>query len=138
MNSFHPAAKPSNNAQFYHVGPRIQSGYGFGSFLSNIFKSIFGIGKKIATSSIGKEVINAAKDATLSTSVNVIADAIKGDNVKESIGQNLTEARDTVSKALKTGLSIHKDKQKKRKINNLSEDSGKKRKAAVEKDLFDD
>jgi hypothetical protein len=138
MSSFHPAANSLNNSRYFHVGPRIQSGYGFGSFLSNIFKSIFGIGKKIATSAIGKEVINAAKDATLSTTVNVLSDAIKGDNIKESIGQNLTAARNTVSKALKTGLSIHKDNLNKRKNNDVIESSGKKVKTDAEKDLFDD
>lgn len=108
-----------------HTGPAIQSGYGVGSFIGGLFKKILSLGKKAAQSSIGKEVISTAKDAALSTGINVMSDVISGKKpVKESISKNLTQSRQDLAEALQRGLK-HKKQEKQQDLGG-KKDEGKK------------
>ena len=77
-------------------GERLQRGRGIGGLL-RLAKSLFSpivrsVGKtavKAATSKIGKKVIEEIKDQAVSTGINMMADAVRGKDMKESAKREL-------------------------------------------------
>lgn len=131
------------------IGPRkryTQHGRGIGSILSSVFKkilpfvkTILGIGKKAASSKTGQSLIRSAKNEAIKSSLQVADDALKGQNIGESLKRNAKSAGSNIAtSALKEAQSFidnspRKKKKKRKKSLLVSKNNSNKRK---KKDIF--
>ena len=80
----------------FRGGESLQRGRGIGGLL-RLVKSLFtpivrSVGKtavKAATSKIGKKVIEEVKDQAVSSGINMLADAVRGNDMKKSAKREL-------------------------------------------------
>jgi len=118
-----------------HEGLRYQSGRGFGSIFSDLFKTLkplisMGLkaGKKIITSDLAKQgstALNIGKD----TLKNVEADLIEGQSASTSLDKGLETAKSTIANQIRGSGKRKKKKRacksaikhKKRKFNLLDD-----------------
>ena len=73
-------------------GERIQRGKGIGGLLraaSKLFSPITKLTKKALKSHSGKKIVNAVKDQALDSAVNVAKGIANGNNVKETLKDDL-------------------------------------------------
>lgn len=84
-----------------------QRGQGIGNLLGSLFKSIIPVTSRIARSIMGspitKSVLKGARDAAIEGGLNVATDALRGQNIGDSVQQNLEGARQTVANAVDRG-----------------------------------
>ena len=110
-----------------------QRGQGIGSFLSSLYstvvplvKTAIGWGTKAAKSETGRRLLGHAKQAAIQSGLNVVGDALSGENIIKSAKRNIRSAKDSVVGKAKEALD--------EKIKNLSSrgsGAGKKRKMDV-------
>ena len=123
----------------FRGGERLQRGRGIGGLL-RLVKSVFSplvksAGKtviKAVKSDSGKMLGNALKEQAISSAINLVGDVVKGNNIKESIQNEITSSRENLGDTIK---SIN-PRNKKRKIEKISPKqrkvvSTKKRKKTV-------
>ena len=95
----------------YHSGKYIQKGYGWGSLFSSLARKVLPaiakVGKSVLKSPITKKVLTSAKDAAISGGINVLSDIVGGENIADSLKQNVVNAKQTVSNALRSSLQEH-------------------------------
>lgn len=91
-----------------HEGLRYQSGRGFGSMFSGLFRTLkplvsMGLraGKKILTSDLAKQVGSTALDIGKSTLKNVAADLIEGKNPSDALDKGLETAKSAISSQIR-------------------------------------
>ena len=83
-----------HHSELYHM-----RGSGIGGIFSTIFrtlvpiaKSLFGIGKKVAKSPVGQQVLRAAKRNAVKAGLDLAQDTLAGDNVAKSIKKRAKQA----------------------------------------------
>ena len=107
----------------FRGGERLQRGRGIGGLL-RLVKSVFSplvksAGKtviKAVKSDSGKMLGNALKEQAISSAINLVGDVVKGNNIKESIQNEITSSRENLGDTIK---SIN-PRNKKRKIEKIS------------------
>lgn len=133
------------------------TGEGLGSFFSSIFrkivplaskavKKVMPVAKKIASSNIVQETGRQLLDSGVDAMTNVAVNAISGDkSVGESVSEELTNARQEISSALKKAnqkrkASTEKDSEtaKKRKTASKRKAVKKGKKKSFRRSVFDD
>lgn len=123
----------------YHRGPYIQRGSGFGSILGGLFKAalpvLSSVGKGILGSPVTKRLISSGKQAAIDTGVNILSDAIEGRNLRESLQENIGEARSRVAESLRQSRQARTPRMKKRR--GISRTSRTSRKRIKRRDIFD-
>lgn len=94
----------------YHSGPRIQRGRGLGSILRGLFKSFAPVaklgmsyGKKLLSSPLAQKLGSTALEAAKKSAANIAADAIAGNNLKESAQRELQDAKEKIATTLRAG-----------------------------------
>ena len=129
-----------------HVRQRelYQEGEGIGSFFSSIFRRILPFATKaaktVAGSSLAQETGKALKESAIAGLTNVASDVIGGQkSFDESVSENLSRARETISTAIKeSGKKRPSDNVKTR----VKTKGGKKRKTRkirkIRSSVFDD
>lgn len=103
----------------FRGGERLQRGRGIGGLL-RLFKSVFSplvksAGKtivKAATSDTGKAVLRNIKDQAIDSAVKLTADAIRGENMGESLQNEIQEVK---RKAADVIEEVHSTRKKQRK-----------------------
>ena len=113
-------------------GPRVQEGRGVGSFFVNLLKSLFKVGKKAATSDVGKSVIKEVGQVAASKGTALLSDVIKGKNVKDSAIEHLKDAKtkisDAVVSAIPKAFTANSSKKRKSTATTTTVATNKKRK----------
>lgn len=103
----------------FRGGERLQRGRGIGGLL-RLFKSVFSplvksAGKtivKAATSDTGKAVLRNIKDQAIDSAVKLTADAIRGENMGESLQNEIQQVK---RKAADVIEEVHSTRKKQRK-----------------------
>ena len=88
-------------------GEQLQRGRGIGG-LFRLLKSVFSpfvktVGKSIigvAKSSSGKKIMNVLKDQAIDSSMNLAAQAIRGNNLKATLNDELNDAKNNLSSTI--------------------------------------
>ena len=126
----------------FHAGSELQLGYGLGSILSNIFKSILRIGAKTIKSPLVKTVGKAASEAAISTGINVLTDTLRGKNLKESLKSNVKTSKEKVADAIEDGFiqqqNVSKERKKRANKSENSTTKPNKRRRKKKRDVFDE
>ena len=125
----------------FRGGERLQCGRGIGGLL-RLVKSVFSpLVKTVATvakSNTGKALGNALKEQALSSAINLTGDVIQGNNLKESLKNELKSGRETLGSAIK-GIRKRKSEMNDKKIvKQRKVVSTKKKKLLFKKDFLDD
>ena len=83
----------------YHSDLARQRGTGIGSIFSSLYntvvpfvKSALGIGSRVARSQIGKQVAKSVKKRAMKAGLNVVNDALAGENVLQSTKREMKKA----------------------------------------------
>ena len=121
-----------------------QRGEGFGSFFKTIFKNVTPFAKRMmgGTKNLVKSALNSniAKQAGkellnqgIETSANILGDIIEGENVKDSVKNNLKTAKQNIARTLKSTVKSGL----KRKADNINATMpiAKKRKSTQRKNI---
>lgn len=94
----------------YHSGPRVQRGRGLGAILSGLFRSFapvarlgLNLGRKLISSPLAQKVGSTAMEAAKKSAVNIAADVIAGNNVKDSAQRELKDAKEKIATTLRAG-----------------------------------
>jgi hypothetical protein len=91
--------------QHVHRGQFLQRGRGLGSIFSGLFRNVLpmfsSIGRSIFGSPVVKNVGKSLLDSTVRGGLNLAADAIGGEDIKESFKKQLGSARQEVSDAVR-------------------------------------
>lgn len=97
---------------------RVQRGRGIGSFLRPLF-SLFSRAAPLVSKVIKSPIVKKIGKEVIKSGLNVTADAITGNNVKDGIYREVNSARKRVGKALKrasTSLETQPAKKVKKKV----------------------
>lgn len=94
-----------HHSELYHM-----RGSGIGGVFSSIFrtlvpiaKTIFGIGKRAASSAVGKQVLKAAKRSAVKAGLDLAQDTLAGENVGKSIKKRAKQAGNQLLDDLEAG-----------------------------------
>ena len=106
----------------YYSGIKLQRGRGLGSVLGRIFrgvipiaKMLFNTGKKLANTSVGKQLVQVAKRTAIEEGANLASDVIKGQNVKASVKYRLSNATKKLGEQVEKMMTQNNSKPKKNK-----------------------
>ena len=129
--------------------PRFQRGRGVGGIFRTLMKGIVPVVNyvgKFLKSPTGRAVKNSVKKAALESGGQFISDVISGKNIKSSLKENSTSARDKIATRIKNlaqptayaKVVKKKDKLKKRKLSTAKPRGRKKRRlfSSEEEDEF--
>ena len=97
----------------YHSGARIQRGRGIGSILSGLFRTVLpavsraGLrtAKRIVQSDVAKDIGRQMKDVAARSAVNMALDTLDGQNVGESLQNQLNSAKRDISSTLRKSIA---------------------------------
>jgi predicted peroxiredoxin len=95
-----------------YKGQLRQRGYGVGGLFSSLLKllqpvvkkglsTITKVGKKFVTSDVVKSIGKDVKKSLLKSGKNIVADALEGKNIKESISKQLEEQQEMLNQQVK-------------------------------------
>ena len=105
-----------------HIGPRFQKGRGIGAIFSGLFRALKPIasmglkaGKKILSSDLAKNIGSKALEIGKNAARNIAVDVLEGKNVKESINEQIDEAKKTIAQDLRGSGKRKRKKKKSRK-----------------------
>ena len=94
-----------HHSELYHM-----RGSGIGGIFSSIFrtlvpiaKTIFGIGKRAASSPVGQQVLKAAKRSAVKAGLDIAQDALAGENVGKSIKKRAKQAGNQLLEDIESG-----------------------------------
>ena len=91
----------------YHSGPRIQSGSGFGPFLSGLFRELTPYASKAASSALSGLTKVATSKATKALGKELLKD---GEHAKQVVDQKVRKAKRDLARALKSSVrDVHDD-----------------------------
>ena len=109
-----------------------QRGGGFGSLFSSALRFILpwlkSTGKAVLQSPMTKNVLSAAKEGSKKAGLNLLSDAIAGKDLKESLGKNVGELRESVGQALKDSPVEGAGRKRKTDVKAIGETGQKKKK----------
>lgn len=117
-------------------------GSGIGSIFSNIFrkivpfaKKLFGLGKKVVSSTTGQQVLKAAKRTAIDAGLNIAHDTLNGVPLKTAAKRGLKKAKTDFSMNVDKELQGGKKRKKivKRSITQQSQTKRKKKNAKTKK-----
>lgn len=123
-----------------HRGQNRQRGSGLGGFFKGLiraskplFRRVINVGKKVVKAPIVQDTIQSAKSEIINMGTATLSDALRGENIKESIIRNAGIAKENIKEGLIDRVSdaIRGNKRK----GNKSEQSSKKKKKII--DIFD-
>ena len=95
----------------FRGGERLQRGRGIGGLLrlvKSVFSPLVKTVAKAAKSNTGKVLGNALKEQAISSAINLTGDVIQGNNLKESLENELKSGRESLGNAVK-GLRKRKN-----------------------------
>ena len=125
----------------FRGGERLQRGRGIGGLLrlvKSVFSPLVKTVAKAAKSNTGKALGNALKEQAISSAINLTGDVIQGNNLKESLKNELKSGRETLGSAIK-GIRKRKSEMNDKKIvKQRKVVSNKKKKLSLKKDFLDD
>ena len=125
----------------FRGGERLQRGRGIGGLLrlvKSVFSPLVKTVAKAAKSNTGKALGNALKEQAISSAINLTGDVIQGNNLKESLKNELKSGRETLGSAIK-GIRKRKSEMNDKKIvKQRKVVSSKKKKVSLKKDFLDD
>ena len=102
----------------FRGGERLQRGRGIGGLLrlvKSVFSPLVKTVAKAAKSNTGKALGNALKEQAISSAINLNGDVIQGNNLKESLKNELKSGRETLGSAIK-GIRKRKNEMNDKKI----------------------
>ena len=88
----------------FRGGERLQRGRGIGGLLrlvKSVFSPLVKTVAKAAKSNTGKALGNALKEQAISSAINLTGDVIQGNNLKESLKNELKSSRETLGSSIK-------------------------------------
>lgn len=120
----------------YHVGPRYQSGTGWGSLFSTVIKgltpiakSAIGFGKRAARSAIGREVKKAVTDTIKDAAISTLASAVEGGDTQQALEESLGRGRQRLGESIRTaGRPISTQKRSRHAVEDEYEEEEVKKK----------
>jgi len=125
----------------FRGGERLQRGRGIGGLLrlvKSVFSPLVKTVAKAVKSNTGKALGNALKEQAISSAINLTGDVIQGNNLKESLKNELKSGRETLGSAIK-GIRKRKSEMNDKKIvKQRKVVSTKKKKLLFKKDFLDD
>ena len=125
----------------FRGGERLQRGRGIGGLLrlvKSVFSPLVKTVAKAAKSNTGKALGNVLKEQAISSAINLTGDVIQGNNLKESLKNELKSGRETLGSAIK-GIRKRKSEMNDRKIvKQRKVVSTKKKRLSFKKDFLDD
>ena len=125
----------------FRGGERLQRGRGIGGLLrlvKSVFSPLVKTVAKAAKSNTGKALGNVLKEQAISSAINLTGDLIQGNNLKESLKNELKSGRETLGSAIK-GIRKRKSEMNDRKIvKQRKVVSTKKKRLSFKKDFLDD
>lgn len=87
----------------------MQRGRGIGNLLGSLFRSavpaIKSLGKSIFSSNVVKDVGKSLANSAVKGGLNFAADALDGQNLKESLSSNVGEAKSALAKVLRNNAA---------------------------------
>ena len=120
-------------------GERLQRGRGIGGLLrlvKSVFSPLVKTVAKAAKSNTGKALGNVLKEQAISSALNLTGDVIQGNNLKESLKNELKSGRETLGSAIK-GIRKRKNEMNDKKIvKQRKVVSTKKKKLSFNKDFL--
>ena len=123
----------------FRGGERLQRGRGIGGLLrlvKSVFSPLVKTVAKAAKSNTGKALGNVLKEQAISSALNLTGDVIQGNNLKESLKNELKSGRETLGSAIK-GISKRKNEMNDKKIvKQRKVVSTKKKKLSFNKDFL--
>ena len=123
----------------FRGGERLQRGRGIGGLLrlvKSVFSPLVKTVAKAAKSNTGKALGNVLKEQALSSALNLTGDVIQGNNLKESLKNELKSGRETLGSAIK-GIRKRKNEMNDKKIvKQRKVVSTKKKKLSFNKDFL--
>ena len=102
----------------FRGGERLQRGRGIGGLLrlvKSVFSPLVKTVAKAAKSNTGKALGNVLKEQAISSALNLTGDVIQGNNLKESLKNELKSGRETLGSAIK-GIRKRKNEMNDKKI----------------------
>ena len=109
----------------FRGGERLQRGRGIGGLLclvKSVFSPLVKTVAKAAKSNTGKALGNVLKEQAISSAINLTVDVIQGNNLKESLKNELKSGRETLGSAIK-GIRKRKSEMNDRKIVQIVQNS---------------
>ena len=123
----------------FRGGERLQRGRGIGGLLrlvKSVFSPLVKTVAKAAKSNTGKALGNVLKEQAISSALNLTGDVIQGNNLKESLKNELKSGRETLGSAIK-GIRKRKSEMNDKKIvKQRKVVSTKKKKLSFNKDFL--
>ena len=123
----------------FRGGERLQRGRGIGGLLrlvKSVFSPLVKTVAKAAKSNTGKALGNVLKEQVISSAINLTGDVIQGNNLKESLKNELKSGRETLGSAIK-GIRKRKNEMNDKKIvKQRKVVSTKKKKLSFNKDFL--
>ena len=123
----------------FRGGERLQRGRGIGGLLrlvKSVFSPLVKTVAKAAKSNTGKALGNVLKEQAISSALNLTGDVIQGNNLKESLKNELKSGRETLGSAIK-GIRKRKNEMNDKKIvRQRKVVSTKKKKLSFNKDFL--
>ena len=94
----------------FHEGVRLQRGRGIGSIFGSLFRWLrplasmgLSVGKKALSSDLAKKLGTTALDIGKSAAKNIAVDLLEGKALKETTGEQISEAKKAIASTLKGG-----------------------------------
>ena len=123
----------------FRGGERLQRGRGIGGLLrlvKSVFSPLVKTVAKAAKSNTGKALGNVLKEQAISSALNLTGDVIQGNNLKESLKNELKSGREILGSAIK-GIRKRKNEMNDKKIVKQRKVlSTKKKKLSFNKDFL--
>ena len=123
----------------FRGGERLQRGRGIGGLLrlvKSVFSPLVKTVAKAAKTNTGKALGNVLKEQAISSASNLTGDVIQGNNLKESLKNELKSGRETLGSAIK-GIRKRKNEMNDKKIvKQRKVVSTKKKKLSFNKDFL--
>ena len=123
----------------FRGGERLQRGRGIGGLLrlvKSVFSPLVKTVAKAAKTNTGTALGNVLKEQAISSALNLTGDVIQGNNLKESLKNELKSGRETLGSAIK-GIRKRKNEMNDKKIvKQRKVVSTKKKKLSFNKDFL--
>ena len=91
---------------YIHRGAFTQRGRGLGSIFSSLIRAVIPVASKVGRamikSPITKELLNTVKDTAIQGGVSLAADALRGNNMEDSLQENLNMAKERMAQTIET------------------------------------
>jgi hypothetical protein len=92
----------------YHQGPYLQRGRGVGSVLSALFRRVTPalkmMGRQVAGSKVVRDIGGTLLNSAVQGGLNFAADALNGENLKESAATSVTTAKRELAKTIRRSI----------------------------------